>query len=380
MCIILIVIMKKTLLHPWHETTGARFAPFAGFDMPIQYPSGAVEEHRLCRRSVGLFDIDHMGQVIISGKGAGAGLSRLVSNRILDMKPREARYALLLNDAGGVMDDLFIYRMDADRDKPDPWFVVVNAGNRESDLAYFHTHLASPISVKDISEETYMIALQGPRSVELLDRVTGGIVSGTPRATMTEGTIAGIPVCIGRTGYTGEDGVELFYDAAKALTLWEFLIAQAQEAGIEAGPIGLAARDSLRFEAGMPLHGHEISPEITPLEALLGWACDFEKDFVGKEALLVQKAAGLKRKLVTVNVTGGVPREGYPLQNEAAQEIGHCAAGMFCPTTGTYSANALVPPEYAVAGTRLKVMIRGNPKDTVVVKRPLYTPIYRRIK
>jgi glycine cleavage system T protein len=370
--------MKTTVLHSWHETAGARFAPFAGFDMPIQYPTGAIEEHRLTRRSVGLFDIDHMGQLMIWGPGAGEALSRLVSSRILDMKSEEARYALLLNETGGVIDDLFIYRLGPSGTMPDPWFVVVNAGNRETDVTYFRNNLKAPVQIQDISDETYMIAVQGPQAVLLIDRVTGGALSATNRFTMTEAYINGIPCRIGRTGYTGEDGAELFYPAEKALHIWEFLLHSAKQLGIEAGPIGLAARDSLRFEAGMPLHGHEISPTITPLEALLSWACDFEKDFVGKSALLALKAQGLSRKLVTLNVTGGVPREGYPVLDREGKEIGICVAGMYCPTTETYSANAFVPPTFAKAGTELAVNIRGNAKPAVVVQRPLYVPTYRR--
>jgi glycine cleavage system T protein len=366
---------KKTLLYSWHEAAGARFAPFAGFTMPIQYPTGAVEEHRLCRRSVGLFDIDHMGQVVISGEGAGQALSALVSNRILDMRDREARYALLLNDQGGVIDDLFIYREAA---AGDGWFIVVNAGNRETDVAYFRENLPAGVSVEDISDATYMIAVQGPLAVELMDRLSGGGVSPIPRFTMAACTLEGIPARIGRTGYTGEDGVEIYCAADRGLEVWELLLARAKEAGIEAGPVGLAARDSLRFEAGMPLHGHEISPSITPQEALLSWACDFEKDFTGKAALIAQKEGGLKRRLVTLNITGGVPREGYAVLDPQGARIGLCVAGMFCPTTGTYSANALVPPEYAKPGARLSVLIREKPKDAVVVKRPLYTPVYRR--
>ena len=372
--------MKTTLLHSWHEAAGARFALFAGFDMPIQYPTGAVEEHRLCRRSVGLFDIDHMGQLIISGKGASQALSYLVSNHILDMKPNESRYSLLLNDQGGVIDDIFIYRSaySGTDSKEDSWFVVVNAGNRETDAAHFRAHLPETVSVEDVSDVTYMIAAQGPRSIELLDRLSDGAVSAIPRGNMDVTRLAGVPVVYGRTGYTGEDGVEIFYDPMESLELWELLISSAKEAEIEVGPVGLAARDSLRFEAGMPLHGHEISPLITPLEARLSWACDFSKDFKGKAALEAQKSRGLSRVLVTLNVKGGVPREGYPVLNESGGEIGRCVAGMFCPTAGTYSANAFVPPEYAAPETNVSVLIRGNPKEAVVVKRPLYTPAYRK--
>ncbi len=369
--------MKTTLLRDRHAAAGARFAPFAGYDMPIQYPQGAVEEHRLTRRSVGLFDIDHMGQVLVSGPGAGEALSAVVSSRILDMADYEARYALLLSEFGGVLDDLFIYRLPASAGN-DAWFVVVNAGNREADVALLRTLLPSAVRVDDISDETYMIAVQGPRAVELLDGLSDGALSATKRFSMTETRVAGIRARVGRTGYTGEDGAELFYPADQAGALWDAILAYAAKAGIEAGPVGLAARDSLRFEAGMPLHGHEISPSITPLEALLSWACDWEKDFIGKSALLAQKEAGLKRKLATLNVTGGVPREGYPVLDGSGKEVGACVAGMFCPTTGTYSANAFVPSDLAKPGTELAVAIRGQAKPAVVAKRPLYLPTYRR--
>jgi glycine cleavage system T protein len=365
--------MRTTALHDLHAAAGARFAPFAGYDMPIQYPLGALEEHRLTRRSVGLFDIDHMGQIIVDGKGSGEALSALVSNRILDMAVSQARYALLLNEEGGILDDLFIYRIGAER-----WFVVVNASNRETDYARLRGLIRPPATVADVSEETYMIAVQGPRAVELMDALSGGAVSPMPRFSAADARVAGIPARVGRTGYTGEDGVEIFYPADRAAELWETLLRRAGELGIEAAPIGLAARDSLRFEAGMPLHGHEISPSITPLEAALSWACDFEKDFVGRDALLKQKAAGVSRKLVALSVSGGVPREGYEATDAAGKKIGGCVAGMFCPTVGLYAANAFVAPEAAKIGTALKVVIRGSGKDAVVVKRPLYVPAYRR--
>jgi glycine cleavage system T protein len=289
------------------------------------------------------------------------------------MAAGEARYALLLNDSGGVRDDLFIYRMEGEA-----WFIVVNAGNREGDFGYMTGRLAKGLILEDISGETYMIALQGPRAVELLDAVSGGALSAIPRASMTEAQIMGVTVRLGRTGYTGEDGAELFFDPSYALDLWEYLLGEAERLGIEAGPVGLAARDSLRFEAGMPLHGHEITPEITPLEALLSWACDFSRDFTGKEALLWQKERGISRKLCTLNVEGGVPREGCRVLGPGAEEAGRVVSGMFCPTVGTFSANAFTAPDYARCGTSLSVEIRGNPKAAVVVKRPLYIPVYRR--
>jgi len=347
-------------------------APFAGYDMPISYPTGAVEEHLVTRRAVGLFDIDHMGQIEVSGPGADEFVSSTVSARILDMKDRDARYSLLLDEQGLVLDDLFVYRL------PGRWWIVVNASNRQADYDWFKRRAPAGVKVVDHSEATYMIAVQGPRALELLDQVSGGAVSVLPRFTSGDISIRGIPVLFGRTGYTGEDGGELFFPAERAVELWELLLAEGEKRGIETKAIGLAARDSLRFEAGMPLHGHEISPAINALEAGFKWACDFEKDFVGRPALEKIQVEGLKRRLVGIEVAGGVPREGYELRSEAGAPIGQCVAGMFCPTVKKYAANAFVLPEFVKAGTKLKVMIHGNPKDAVVVKRPLYVPAYRR--
>lgn len=347
-------------------------APFAGYDMPISYPTGAVEEHAITRRSVGLFDIDHMGQFEVSGSGADEYVSSLVSARITDMKVPQARYSLLLDEKGLVLDDLFVYRM------PDSWWIVVNASNREADLAWFRSHLRAGVTVKDLSDETYMIAVQGPRAIELLDLVGDVKVSQTDRFSWCRTRISGIPVLFGRTGYTGEDGGELFFPADKAEEIWNLLLEKGKAAGIETMPIGLAARDSLRFEAGMPLHGHEISPSINALEAGFKWACDFEKEFVGKAALLAIAEKGVGRKLVGIEVTGGVPREGYEVTDQDGVPAGTCVAGMYCPTVKKYAANAFVTPSLAKAGTRLKVVIRGQGKDAVVVKRPLYLPSYRR--
>jgi len=347
-------------------------APFAGYDMPISYPTGAIEEHAITRRSVGLFDIDHMGQFEVSGPGADAFVSRLVSAKVDDMAPPEARYSLLLDEKGLVLDDLFVYRL------PGSWWIVVNASNRETDLAWFKAHAGAGVTIEDKSDETYMIAVQGPRAIELLDAVGSPKVSALERFTWGRIDVAGVPILFGRTGYTGEDGGELFFPASKAEFLWNHLIDKGAELGIETKPIGLAARDSLRFEAGMPLHGHEISPAINALEANFKWACDFDKDFVGKAALEAIAAAGLKRRLVGIEVTGGVPREGYEIADGSGRIIGHCVAGMYCPTVKKYAANAFVEPAFNKVGTALKVIIRGQPKDAVVVKRPLYIPAYRR--
>jgi len=351
-------------------------ATFAGFDMPISYPLGSVEEHLVTRRSVGLFDIDHMGQVEVTGPGADDFVSGLVSARVLDMKDGDARYSLLLNEEGTVIDDLFIYRI------PGAWWIVVNASNKEEDLAWMAARARErkrdDVVIEDRSEETYMIAVQGPRAIELLDAASDSSISAYPRFSSGRARVLGAPCLVGRTGYTGEDGVELFFPAAEAERLWTGLLAEGGKRGIEAAAIGLAARDSLRFEAGMPLHGHELSQSISPLEAGFKWACDLEKEFVGKGAVEKLAAAGVSRKLVGLSVQGGVPREGFEVQDEAGRKVGAVVAGMFCPTAKLFAANAFVEPALAKSGTALKVVIRGKPAPAVVVKRPLYVPAYRR--
>lgn len=340
--------------------------------MPITYPTGAIEEHLITRRAVGLFDIDHMGQIEISGPGADAFVARMVSAKVSDLLPPMARYSLLLDEKGGVIDDLFVYRL------PNSWWIVVNASNRFIDLEWFNAHAHGDVKIVDRSDDTYMIAVQGPKAIELIDAISDAPVSAIQRFCWGNIHIAGVPVLFGRTGYTGEDGGELFFPADRAIFLWEHLLERGEALGIETKPIGLAARDSLRFEAGMPLHGHEISREINPIEAGFKWACDFEKEFIGREALLALIQRGADRKLVGIEVFGGVPREGYEVAAPDGAVIGKCVAGMFCPSVKKYAANAYIQPEFSKAGTEVAVIIRGQPRKAVLVKRPLYVPAYRR--
>jgi len=347
-------------------------APFAGYTMPISYPAGAIEEHKITRRSVGLFDIDHMGQFEVSGPGADAFISKVASARVSDMVPPMARYSLLLDEGGKVIDDLFLYRM------PSSWWIVVNASNREKDLAWMRNHLFPGVKLDDRSEETYMLAVQGPRALELLDAVSASKPSSVDRFHWLETSILGVSTLFGRTGYTGEDGGELFFPAEFAHRLWEGLLAEGERLGIETRPIGLAARDSLRFEAGMPLHGHEISPDIDAIEAGFRWACDLDRDFIGATALRKIVAEGPKRKLVGLDVSGGVPREGYEVADASGRIVGACVAGMYCPTVNKFAANAFVESGCSKPGSVLQVLIRGQGKAAIVVKRPLYLPAYRR--
>ncbi|MFW5835807.1 MAG: glycine cleavage system aminomethyltransferase GcvT, partial [bacterium] len=274
-------MVKTTPLNAWHRAAGAKMVDFAGWDMPISYRSGPIEEHRLVRRSAGLFDVSHMGQFHVSGPGALDYLQRLVSADLLSVAEQGSTYALLCRDDGGVLDDLFLYNL------PDRWLVVVNAANREKDYAWFTDHLpggvGSPdgVLLDDVSDDTAMFAFQGPAALSVMDRLTDGRTSAIPRFCAAELELAGLPapaagrvLTVGRTGYTGEDGVELFAPATVAQAVWERVLAEAEAAGVEAGPIGLAARDSLRFEPGFALYGHELTEELTPVEARVTWACD----------------------------------------------------------------------------------------------------------
>jgi glycine cleavage system T protein len=366
--------LKRTALYQWHVNHGGRMVPFAGWEMPVQYPTGPIEEHHLTRRSAGLFDIDHMGQITVTGPDAEAYLNRLVTWDISSMADNEAHYALMCYEDGGIVDDVFVYKL-AGR-----WFVVVNADNRAKDFQWLQEHRnVYQVTVTDVSDETYMLALQGPRAIELLQKLTRTGLAEAPRFTAVEAEIDGVSTMIGRTGYTGEDGVELFFDANEASHLWETILNTGTASGIEVKPIGLAARDSLRFEPSFALYGHEINEDTTPLEANLGWVCKFDTDFIGKEALLEQKEQGLRKKLIGFEmIDKGVPREGYAVISATGDGIGAVVTGLYAPTVDKYCGHAFVRPDQATVGTDISIVIRNNPKAARVVKRPFYVPAYRK--
>ena len=366
--------LKRTKLYQWHVDHGARMVPFAGWEMPVQYPTGPIAEHHLTRRSAGLFDIDHMGQITVTGPQAEAYLNRLVTWDIRLMATYEAHYALMCYEHGGIVDDVFIYKL------PERWFVVVNADNLDKDYQWMQTHRhAYDVTIENVSPQTYMLALQGPRAIDLLQKLIQTDLAGVPRFTAIEDRLDDLPVLIGRTGYTGEDGVEIFFPAEAALTVWETILDTGQAAGIEVKPVGLAARDSLRFEPSFALYGHEINDDITPIEANLAWVCKFDSDFIGRAALLEQKEKGVTQTLIGFSMTEkSVPRQGYTVANEQDQEIGVVVAGLYAPTLNQYCGHAFVSPEYAAIGTKLHIMIRTKPKAALVVKRPFYIPAYRK--
>lgn len=369
--------LKRTHLYQWHVDHGGRMVPFAGWEMPVQYPSGPIQEHHATRQAAGLFDIDHMGQVEVRGPEAEAFVNKMVSFDVRKMNLFDAHYAIFCYKDGTCVDDLFVYKLPDSVDRF-YFFLAINASNRQKDVAWLNAHAGKfQVQVKDISDETYMLAFQGPKAPKILDQLAKADLLGVPRFTAVQTDLLGdVPVLLGRTGYTGEDGFELFLPAESALKVWEAILKAGESEGTK--PIGLAARDSLRFEACMPLYGHEISAEITPIEARLGFALSLEKSFIGRDALLKQKLEGPQKQLVGFEmVERGVAREHYPVR-VGERVIGHVTSGMFAPTSEKYLGMAIVENEFSQLGTEIDIEIRGKAVKAKVVKRPFYIPAYRR--
>jgi aminomethyltransferase len=371
--------LKRTELYQWHVDNGGRMVPFAGWEMPVQYSSGPVKEHQATREAAGLFDIDHMGQIAVRGPEAEAFVNWIVTYDVTKMELFDAHYALFCYADGGTIDDLFVYRLpDPEVDDRHYFFLAINAANREKDVAWVTAHAKGfNVSVTEISDETYMIAFQGPRAPEIMDRLTSADLTRMARFSAVQDQILGdVPILLGRTGYTGEDGFELFFPAEHAVRVWEAILEEGKDEGV--APIGLAARDSLRFEPCMPLYGHELSPTITPVEARLTFAVSFDKKFIGRDALLKQKLEKPNRVLVGFElVDRGLAREEYPVLTNG-EEIGVVTTGMYSPTTSRYLGMALVLREFSKIGTEIEIQIRNKLVKAEIVKRPFYIPAYRR--
>jgi len=364
--------MKQTQLYERHEALGARIVDFAGWALPVQYPTGPVKEHVNVRERAGLFDIDHMAQLEVRGSDALPYLQRMVTWDVARMEMNEAHYSLVCYQDGGIVDDIFVYRL------PDRYFIAINASNADKDTQWFQAHTSGfDVQVRNISEETYMLALQGPKAEAILQKLTTPDLSAMPYHSSVETEIAGVPTLVGRTGYTGEDGFELFFPAHKAVHVWDRIMEAGEPEGLL--PIGLAARDSLRFEPCMPLYGQEIGADLDPIGAGLGWAVCFEKGhFIGREALLKIKLEGPEYKLVAFEmVDRGVPRHEYEVMVDDVS-VGEVTTGMYSPTTGRYVGLAYVPSAYSALDTEIGILIRGKVKQARVVRKPFYTPAYRR--
>ncbi len=358
--------LRRTRLYAWHVQAGARMVEFAGWEMPVQYPTGPIEEHQRVRTAAGLFDIDHMGQLRLDGPDAEAFLQTVQTWDIRRTGVGQAHYALLCYADGGIVDDVFLYHL------PDHWLIVVNAANREKDLAWLQAHLGgAAVTLEDISEQTCMLALQGPQARAILQRVTEVDLARVAFHSIVSGRVAGVSTLISATGYTGEPGYELLFPAAEAERVWTALLRAGEPEGLI--PCGLAARDTLRAEACLPLYGHEIHADVDPISAGLGFAVSFNKgDFIGREALLKVRLEGPRQRLIAFEmVERGVPRPGYPVVVGGAS-VGQVTSGLYSPSTGRYVGMAYVPAAYAAVGTELTIVIRDQPRAARVVQRPFY--------
>ena len=360
--------LRHTALDAEHRSLGAKLVPFAGWEMPIQYPSGIVAEHRATRAAVGVFDLSHMGELRFTGPGALEALDRVVSSDIAGLAVGHARYGLLVNEGGTIEDDVIVYRLAAD-----DLLMVVNASNVAKDRAHLAARLPSTLAWADESNATALIAVQGPRAAETVAALADlpALITALPTFGVTRVTVAGAPVIAARTGYTGEDGFELFTATSEAVGLWRALLGGGAVAPAPV-PVGLGARDTLRLESRFALYGNDIDETTTPLEAGLGWTCRFEKDFCGREAILREKAAGgPRRRLVGLVVEGGIARHGHAVVADG-QEVGRVTSGTFGPTVGLAIALAYVPVAQAALGTILAVRIRDRDVRASVVRTPWY--------
>jgi aminomethyltransferase len=351
-----------------HRRLGGRLVPFAGWEMPVQY-SGLSDEHRAVRTAAGLFDTSHMGELVLKGDEAQSVINGLITNDTRRLVDGQALYTCACNEAGTVLDDLIVYRVSHTH-----WLVVCNASNRDKIVAHVSSHARGRCDFEDVSDRTAMLALQGPKAlaVAALLGSDGPALRELPSFHFRDATLANVPCTVARTGYTGEDGVELFCEWDRAPQLLRAIVELGKPLGLL--PAGLGARDTLRLEARLSLYGNEIDETTNPLEAGLGWVVKLDKDdFVGKQALVAAKAAGLSRRLVGFEMVGrGIARHGYPLLDLAGTTVGVCTSGAPSPTLGKSIGLGYLPTALAEVGTRFQVDCRGKAVEAVVVKTPFY--------
>jgi aminomethyltransferase len=357
--------LKRTPLHAAHVKAGARMVPFGGWEMPVQY-RGIVEEHRTVRAAVGCFDVSHMGEFEVEGPGALAALQRLTTNDVAALETGQVQYSVLCYPHGGIVDDLTVYRLAAER-----YMITVNASNIDKDWAHVTEGAGASARWRNVSDATGLIAVQGPKAEALVGRLADVDVTRIGYYRFAEGRVAGAPALISRTGYTGEDGFELYVGAGDSERLWDALLEGGRADG--AAPIGLGARDTLRLEMRYALYGNDIDDTTNPLEAGLGWVVKPAKgEFIGREAIERVRAAGPARRLVGVEMTErAVARHGYPVVKDDAP-VGVVTSGSYGPSVDRYIAMAYVVSAHAAVGTELGVEIRGQVKSARVVKTPFH--------
>jgi aminomethyltransferase len=366
--------LRRTPLFDRHVALGARMVEFGGWEMPVQY-TGIVDEHSAVRNAAGLFDISHMGEFEVKGPDALAFLQHVCTQDIASIGEGMANYSLLCRPDGGIVDDIFVYNL------PDGYLVVVNASNTDKDFAWMLDHIHGfDVVLTNISDHASMLALQGPAAESILAQAASAELAALPFHGVATGMLlGGIPGIVARTGYTGEDGFELFVDDDNAVQLWDGLLELGGTAELK--PAGLGARDSLRFEACLPLYGHEIADDINPYEAKLGWAVKLDKggDFLGRDALVQIKANGAARKLAGFElIDRGIARGGYEIRDASGARIGEVSTGMPAPSLGKNLGLGLLPAALATEGSEINVVVRDRPVRARVVKTPFYKPRYKK--
>jgi aminomethyltransferase len=352
----------KTPLYERHLEAGAKIVPFAGWEMPVTY-EGILEEHSAVRTHVGMFDVSHMGEVEVEGPGALAYLQLALSNDVAKIELGGAQYSCLCNEAGGVLDDLFVYRLGGDR-----YLIVTNAANHEADLAWLgRWSRGHDVAVRDVADRYAMLAVQGPHARTVLERALR--IALPPRFRVEHARVGGRPALICGTGYTGEDGVELLLDPEVAAPIWAELL----DAGVV--PCGLGARDTLRLEVCYPLHGNELTAERNPIEAGLGWCCAEATGFLGSAAIAAARAEGTAEKLAPFEIEGaGIPRQGNPVL-AGGEPAGEVTSGTFAPSLERGAGIAYVRADLAEPGTEIEIDVRGKRRPARIASKPLYRKV-----
>lgn len=357
----------KTPLYETHLRLGGKMVPFGGYILPVQYASGVIAEHMAVRTKAGIFDVSHMGEIIYEGKDAVANLNYLLTNDFTNMTIGQARYSPMCNEAGGIVDDLIVYKLDEEK-----YMAVVNASNRIKDVAWMKSKLFGDVKFEDISDSIALLALQGPLSVKIITKLIPLSALPSKYFSATQNIdVAGVECLVSRTGYTGEFGYELYMSAQHAVKVWDALM----EAGAPEGlmPCGLGARDTLRLEAAMPLYGHEMDETITPLETAIDFALRLDKpDFIGKAALIEKGMPSVRR--IGLKLTGkGIAREHQDVYDDDGDLlIGHTTSGTYCPYLGGAYAMAIINVKYIKPATIVQVDVRGRRVAAEVVELPFY--------
>ncbi len=359
--------LKKTPLYDAHVALDGKLVPFAGFEMPVQYPAGIMAEHTAVRTTAGLFDVCHMGEFVLRGAQALDLIQKITVNDASALDVWQAQYSAMCLETGGIIDDLLVYR------GPDHFMLVVNASNKEKDLDWVLENAASfDVEITDKSDDTALLAIQGPVAAEILQGLTDTRLDEIGYYRFGLGAVAGIEGVISRTGYTGEDGFELYIPAGGGMDLWNALMEAGESEGLIA--TGLGCRDSLRLEMGYALYGNDLDEEHTPLESGLGWITKLDKgDFIGRDALVQQKEAGVTRRLVGLKLTDrGFPRHGYPIVSED-EDVGVVTSGVVSPSLGIGVAMGYVPTDLSAKGTEVGIRIRNKVIPAMVQRPPFYT-------